>query len=74
MPELVSATNRDEQTLKNLELTLKVYDKCLAYDYEQVHLNESMDDAPSTNIPGNWKALIVENPRCVKDLFSVLLE
>ena len=65
--------NKDHQTLTNLELVLKVYDKCLAYDYEQVHLNESMDDAPSTNIPGNWKALIVENPRLVKDLFSMLL-
>ena len=52
----------DTQTLRNLQLTLSIYEKCLSFDFNQVHMNESLDDAPSTNIPGVWRQYTVENP------------
>lgn len=51
---------------------MTVYEKCLSYDFNQVSMNESLDDAPATSVPACWRPLTVENHAVIKDLFFLI--
>jgi hypothetical protein len=52
---------------------LKIFEKCLSFDFNAILLNETLEDASCTNVPVTWRALLLDpQSTAVKSLFAVI--
>lgn len=56
---------------ESLLLTLSILEKCYAFDFSAILLNETLDDPACTNIPTAWCPFISQ-PETIKNLFRIL--
>ncbi len=50
---------------------LSILEKCFAFDFSAILLNETLDDPACTNIPTAWCPFITQ-PNLIKNLFRIL--
>lgn len=56
---------------ESLLLTLSILEKCYAFDFSAILLNETLDEPACTNIPTSWCQFIMQ-PATVKNLFRIM--
>jgi|694.fasta_scaffold124720_1 hypothetical protein len=56
---------------ESLYQTLSILEKCFAFDFSAILLNETLDEPCSTNIPSSWCPYITQ-PETIKNLFRIL--
>lgn len=52
-------------------MTLSILEKCFAFDFAAILLNETLDDPACTNIPTSWNPYVMQ-PSLIKNLFRIL--
>lgn len=56
---------------ESLLQTLSIFEKCFAFDFTAILLNETLDEPACTNIPTSWCGFITQ-PATIKNLFRIL--
>jgi hypothetical protein len=56
---------------ESLLLTLSILEKCFAFDFSAILLNETLDEPACTNIPTSWCPFIMQ-PQTIKNFFRVM--